>query len=287
LRIIKRTSFNRIKLFPLLSGIFHRPRVRKPVLRARTVALRVAAFFGDLGLLGWDQVLRAAPHARKLALRTAAFAKDLALLGWDQILRAAPHARKLALRTAAFASDLVLLGWDQVLRAVPPAKKLALRVPPLARKNLVLPARNVVILMALVILCAGFAQTGPGHSVLSGMGLYQPPVSYTELTFAAPGDLPSALPSPGAPVNVSFNIHNVSGAARVYQWSVVLANNGHNGSQEASGTVTAPAQGRVTVTRSVATTCTAGRLQVLVRLASPAESVEFWVTCPALVQGSR
>jgi hypothetical protein len=258
LRIIKRTSFNRIKLFPLLSGIFHRPRVRKPVLRARTVALRVAAFF-----------------------------RDLALLGWDLVLRAAPHARKLTLRTAAFARDLVLLGWDQVLRAVPPARKLALRAAPLARKNLILPARNVVILTALVILCAGFAQTSPGHSVLSGMGLYQPPVSYTELTFDAPGDLPSALPSPGAPVNVSFNIHNVSGAARVYQWSVVLANNGHNGSQEASGTVTAPAQGRVTVTRSVATTCTGGRLQVLVRLASPAESVEFWVTCPAPVQGSR
>jgi hypothetical protein len=230
LRAIKRTSFNRIKLFSLVSGITREP-------RSRTLGRRTGAFFfRDLALLAWDQILRAAP-----------FVRDLALLGWDQALRLAPH----------------------------------------ARRHLVLPARNVVALLALVVLCVGLAQTGPGHSVLSGMGLYQPPASYTELTLAAPDNLPSALPSVGSPVNVAFDIHNVSGAARVYQWSIALAKNGHNASQKASGTVTAPAQGRIAVRRSVAASCTGGRLQVQVRLARPAESVEFWVTCAAASRGSR
>lgn len=156
-----------------------------------------------------------------------------------------------------------------------------------ASSSLALPARNLVILLALVVLCAGLAQTSPGHTLLADAGLYQPPASYTELTFAAPGDLPSTLPSPSSRVNVSFDIRNVSGAARLYQWSVMLAKNGQNGRQKSSGAVTVPAQGRVTVTRTVTATCTGGRLQVLVRLASPAESVDFWVTCPAPVRGSR
>jgi hypothetical protein len=248
-----------------LSSIIRAFKEKKLVRQAVNLTLRAAKFAADVALLAWDQVLRAAPHAKKMAARTGKFAADLVLLAWDQVLRAAPHVKRLA------------------LRAAPPAKNLALQ----ARGNLVLPARNLVILLVLVVLCAGLAQTSPGHTVLSDMGLYEPPVSYTELTLAEPGDLPSALPSPDSPVNVSFDIHNVSGAARHYQWSVVLAKNGQNGRQEGSGAVTAPAQGRVTVTRTVRATCTGGRLQVLVRLVSPAESVDFWVTCPAPVQGSR
>ena len=190
---------------------------------------------------------------------------------------------RLAVRVARFVADLVLLAGDYSRRAAPHAKIVALAT----LRNVAGPARNLVILITLAAACTGLAQTGPGHTVLSGLGLYKPPASYTELTFAAPGHLPGALPSPDSPVDVSFNIHNVSGAARVYQWTVVLAKNGKNGHAKAAGTGTAPAQGRVTVTRSVSTTCTRGRLQVLVRLASPAESVDFWVTCPAPVQGSR
>jgi hypothetical protein len=176
---------------------------------------------------------------------------------------------------------------------VPPAKRLAMRaVPParqtvrLGRKHLVLPARNLMMLLALVVLCVGLAQTSPGHAVLSDAGLFQRPASYTELTFTAPGDLPSSLPAAESAVNLSFDIHNVSGAARVYQWSVVLAGNGHS-RVGASGTASAPAQGRVTVTRSVAAACSGTRLQVLVRLASPAESVDFWVTCAATGAGTK
>jgi hypothetical protein len=146
--------------------------------------------------------------------------------------------------------------------------------------------KSLVLVVALILLCVSLAQTSQGHVLLSDVGLYEQPASYAELTFTNPGDLPSALPSANSPIDVSFGIHNVSGAARAYQWSIVLtkASQSH---VKASGTVTAPAQGRVTVTKSVAMACVGGRLQVLVRLASPAESISFWVTCPATVRGSK
>jgi hypothetical protein len=147
--------------------------------------------------------------------------------------------------------------------------------------------RNLVLLVVLIAVCLGLAQTRQGHAMLSGVGLYEQPASYTELTFTTPGDLPSALPSPSSPINVSFTIHNVSAAARAYQWSVVLTKTGQQGQVQAAGTAAAPAQGRVTVSRSVSAACTGGRLQVLVRLASVAERIDFWVTCPAAGQGSK
>ena len=146
--------------------------------------------------------------------------------------------------------------------------------------------RSLVLLVALIMLCVGLAQTSQGHVLLSDVGLYEQPSSYTELTFQTPSDLPSTIASPNSPIDVSFNIHNASEAPRAYQWSVVLAKAGKS-QVKASGAVTASAQGRVTITRSVSMACVGGRLQVLVRLASPAESVDFWVTCPAAVKRSR
>jgi hypothetical protein len=146
--------------------------------------------------------------------------------------------------------------------------------------------RSLVLLVVLIVLCVGVAQTSQGHVLLSDVGLYEQPSSSTELTFQTPGDLPSTMASPNSPIDVSFSIHNASEAPRAYQWSVVLAKAGKS-EVKASGAVTASAQGRVTITRSVSMACVGGRLQVLVRLASPAESVDFWVTCPAAVQRSR
>lgn len=146
--------------------------------------------------------------------------------------------------------------------------------------------KGLVLLGALIALCAGLAQTSQGHVLLSHVGLYEQPASYTGLAFITPGDLPSALPSPNSPVNVSFSIHNASGSAHAYQWSVVLKKASQS-RVKASGTAIAPAQGRATITRSVVMACVGGRIQVLVRLASPAESIDFWMTCPASVQSSR
>ena len=134
-------------------------------------------------------------------------------------------------------------------------------------------------IVAALLVCVGLAQTQQGHTLLRNVGLYEPPAVYTELTFSNPGSLPSALSKPNENVKVSFSIHNISDVSRTYQWSIVFMHSGKS-QPKASGAVVTPAQGRTGITKSLAAACTGGRLQVLVQLASPAESVGFWVTCP-------
>ena len=140
--------------------------------------------------------------------------------------------------------------------------------------------------VAAVLACVGLAQTQPGHVLLRDTGLYETPAVYTELAFNDPGALPNALEKPNGTVKVSFGIHNVSYAARSYRWSIRLVQACKN-RVEASGAAQTPAQGRAGVTRSVAAACVGGRLQVVVRLASPAESISFWVTCPPTAAKER
>ena len=137
---------------------------------------------------------------------------------------------------------------------------------------------GILIVTALVVLGASLAQTGPGHHLLQAAGLYEAPPSYTELAFTAPGNLPAKLNSEHTPIEVSFSIHNVSGASRTYGWSIALIHSGrsHVG---ASGVATVAAQGRATVAQTVAMSCAGGRLQIVVRLANPAESIDYWATC--------
>jgi hypothetical protein len=139
---------------------------------------------------------------------------------------------------------------------------------------------QLLLLVAGVLVCAGLAQTQPGHTLLRDTGLYETPATYTELTFSAPGDLPSAVALPNASITVAFGIHNVSGDSRDYHWSIVLVHSDKS-QVKASGTVPTPAHGRSAVTKSVAAACTSGRVQVVVQLANPAESINFWVTCPS------
>jgi hypothetical protein len=138
---------------------------------------------------------------------------------------------------------------------------------------------SAVVLVAFVVLCAGLAQTRPGHALLQDAGLFQAPSSDTELAFTSPAVLPLQLKSPHTPIGVSFDIHNVSSSSRRYQWSIVLVGSGQS-RVSATGAVNMPALGHATVARAVTAACDSGRLQVVVRLTAPAESIFFWVTCP-------
>jgi hypothetical protein len=135
-------------------------------------------------------------------------------------------------------------------------------------------------LAALVVLGVGLSQTSQGHVLLRDTGLYQLPTNYTELSFTTPSSLPASLKSERAPIDVSFAIHNVSGSSLTYHWSIVLVRSGRS-HLETSGAVDAPTQGYVTVARTVTMTCIGGRLQVVVHLASPVESIDFWMACSA------
>jgi hypothetical protein len=139
---------------------------------------------------------------------------------------------------------------------------------------------DLLLLVVPVVLCAGLAQTSRGHAVLGDIGLYETPPSYTELAFTNAGSLPNYTKSEKTSVSVSFGIHNVSGRPHAYQWSIVAVQRGTS-EVKAVGDVTVLSQGRSTVSKSVALTCAAGHDQVVVRLASPAESIDFWLACPA------
>jgi hypothetical protein len=137
----------------------------------------------------------------------------------------------------------------------------------------------LMLLAVIALVCVSLAQTPQGHTALAAAGIYEEPATYTELAFTTPGAMPDALPLATASVKVSFGIHNVSGAPRSYDWSIVAVDSGVS-KVKASGTVLTAAQGRASVTRSVVPGCTGGRVQVVVRLASPAQSINFWMTCP-------
>ncbi len=143
-----------------------------------------------------------------------------------------------------------------------------------------------VALIAVVVVLAALAQTGPGYALLKDAGLYKDPASYTELAFAAPADLPARLTSKETPLRLAFRIHNVSGSSRGYDWSVVLVHAGRS-KVAAGGAVAVPAQGQTTVAKTVPLACTGGRLQVIVRLADPRESIDFWTTCAPAVRSKR
>jgi hypothetical protein len=138
---------------------------------------------------------------------------------------------------------------------------------------------QLALLVAAVLACVAGAQTRPGHAVLRDVGLYETPATYTELAFSEPGKLPAALTKPNNNIKVSFTVHNASSASRTYQWSIALVQAGKS-QVKATGAVLSPAQGRAEVSKSVGVACAGARLQVVVRLASPAESISFWMTCP-------
>jgi hypothetical protein len=138
---------------------------------------------------------------------------------------------------------------------------------------------SLFALIALVVICAGGAQTSQGHALLRDAGLYKVPASYTELAFTNSDALPDA-PTAKGQVPVSFSIHNVSGSSSAYQWSIAVVRAGKS-QVKATGTVGVPVQGTATVSKTVTEACgTAPNLEVVVRLASPAESIDFFVTCP-------
>lgn len=132
-------------------------------------------------------------------------------------------------------------------------------------------------LLGLVAAIA-LAQTPPGHSLLRLAGLVKPPASYSALYFTDPAGLPATLPSGHVAVNVSFAVRNAAQSANSYRWTVELMHGGKRLST-ASGTMTVPAGGTEAEKKPMTTVCRSGVLDVIVRLAAPAESIHFKAVC--------
>jgi hypothetical protein len=137
--------------------------------------------------------------------------------------------------------------------------------------------RGWLALAAVVLVTVGIFQTGAGQALLRQAGVVAAPPGYTELTFARLQALPYRAASQ-AKFNVSFVIHNVTGVTHDYQWSLWVVNNGHSHYMGKGNTTVGPGRGP-TVTHAVTMFCSGGHAKIVVRLASPAEYIDFWSKC--------
>lgn len=138
--------------------------------------------------------------------------------------------------------------------------------------------RGTAILGAVITLVAGIGQTSLGHAVLGKVGLFQEPTSYTSLAFLNPQALREQLSSTHTTIGVSFVIHNTGGIPHDYQWSLLLVQ-GQRTRHVAAGSVHVASEGGEAITRSARISCTKGQVQIVVRLARPAEFIDAWMAC--------
>jgi hypothetical protein len=139
----------------------------------------------------------------------------------------------------------------------------------------------VVTLVSAVVLTAGVAQTNFGHELLGKVGLFEEPTNYTSLAFLHPQALPEKLSSQQATVGVSFLIQNNGGIQRDYQWSVLLVQ-GRRTRPVATGSVSLASGHGAAITRDARIFCTQGQVQIVVRLARLAESIDAWTACSSV-----
>ena len=137
--------------------------------------------------------------------------------------------------------------------------------------------RTFLVLVALIALAAGLAQTSVGNTMLRKAGLVEEPASYTSLAFLHPQSLPEQLKSKRH-VPIAFVIHNAGSTPRVYEWSVLLAQ-GPRTHQLAAGNVRVASRHGAIVMRSLQVLCTRGRMQIVVMLTHPAQSIDAWAEC--------
>jgi hypothetical protein len=137
--------------------------------------------------------------------------------------------------------------------------------------------RSTALVAAVTFAIAG-AQTPIGHDVLERAGIFAAPSTYTELAFTAPGSLPSQFPSTYAIVRVSFGIRNASSQARAYQWSIMMLRNNRVG-RIIDGTVRVSGAAKATVNRTITTSCSTGKVRIVVSLREPSESIDYWTNC--------
>ncbi|MGH3259208.1 MAG: hypothetical protein ACRDOU_28045 [Streptosporangiaceae bacterium] len=144
--------------------------------------------------------------------------------------------------------------------------------------------RSSAVVAMVLAMAAGLAQTGTGHTLMRLAGLTSAPAAYTALYFTDPQSLPTGVRSGSFALTVPFTLHNLSATARTYQWSVSAV----------QGTrIRAAVRGRLTMAPDQAENLIlpvsgfcragsrAGSLQVVIRLAAPQESIDFWAACGA------
>jgi hypothetical protein len=136
---------------------------------------------------------------------------------------------------------------------------------------------TIALTLALVV-AVGIGQTVVGHTVLRKVGLIEEPTGYTSLAFLHPQSLPERLPAERASVATSFVIHNTGTASRDYRWSMHLVRSGQD-RVVAAGSTRVAGRGEATILRSATISCTRGHVEIVVKLARPAEAIDALAAC--------
>jgi hypothetical protein len=136
---------------------------------------------------------------------------------------------------------------------------------------------RALVLVVVVAFAVEIAQTSPGHALLQKAGLVKAP-NYTALSFVQPQLLPTQLPARHSSVNVSFVIRNATASPHAYNWQVQLVR-GKRTTSAASARTLVPAGASTIVANTIRTSCVGGKIDFVIKLAVPAESINFRSAC--------
>jgi hypothetical protein len=136
---------------------------------------------------------------------------------------------------------------------------------------------RALVLVVVPAFAVEVAQTSPGRALLQKAGLVKAP-NYTALSFVRPQLLPTQLPARNSSVRVSFAIRNATASSHAYNWQVQLVR-GKSSTSVASARTLVPARASSIVASTIRTSCVGGKIDFVIRLAVPAESINFWSAC--------
>jgi hypothetical protein len=137
--------------------------------------------------------------------------------------------------------------------------------------------------LLLLVAAASLAQTPAGYAVLRQAGLEAPAPAYTALSFARPQSLPGRLPARRTTLRVPFTVHNDSSGIRSYRYSLTASSVGTAGrltARPVSRTITVVPGATIPLDPALSLVCDGGQIRITVRLAEPAESIDFLTRCP-------
>lgn len=138
--------------------------------------------------------------------------------------------------------------------------------------------RALLGLLAGAAVIAVLAQTPPGSFMLRETGLVKPAPTYTSLYFSDPNTLLTKLPFGHFSVDVPFSVHNASNTTVTYQWTIQTVV-GQKSTRVASGHITEAPNTTYSRNETVTGLCLSRELVIIVKLAKPAQSIDFRAVC--------
>jgi hypothetical protein len=140
-------------------------------------------------------------------------------------------------------------------------------------------ALAVITLLGLIAAAVVWAQGSAGRSLLRRAHISEPPTGYVQLYFHAPRSLPDYVVSARAHQHISFVLTNDEQRSTTLHWTIST----QGSAPAARGQIhLAPGHQQV-IRRTITVRCNRRRVYEKVQLASPSQSIGYWIACPSSV----